>query len=119
MVVIAAVLAFISVWFSLILNVKGGIEGSRELLELEAAASDLREAADAVCLMGPGSSREVEVKIGAGKLELEKKGLELSVGSRTVQKTLRCECMTRAIKIGESPILFENKGGKIVVGDGA
>ncbi len=115
LVLLAAFLAFLTVWLSLILKVEGGIEKSLEFSRLEAAASDIREAADAVCLMGPGSSNAMKVS-GNAKLTLSGKEMALEMGGRAVKEVLRCESSGKSIAIaGPSELVLENLEGKIKI----
>ena len=115
LVLLAAFLAFLSVWLSLILKVEGGIERSLEFSRLEAAASDIREAADAVCLMGPGSSKSVPVG-GDSEVTFSRKQLELEANKRVVREALRCESFGESIEIaGTGELVLENAGGVIKI----
>ena len=113
LVLMAAFLAFLLVWLSLILDVKKGIDGSLSFSLLMATASDLREAADAVCLMGPGSSKEVAIKAGAA-VELSGREMRVSSSGKVASLALRCETIGGKDKLaGNSAVVFQNEEGKI------
>ncbi|MFH0818158.1 MAG: class III signal peptide-containing protein [Candidatus Micrarchaeota archaeon] len=113
LVLLAAFLAFTGVWLSLIFSVEHGITKSLEYSKIEALASDIREAADAICLMGPGSSKEVKIGLSA-KLEFSGKEMKLSSGGKVVKKPLRCETFSETAKLAEIGMVFlENVEGKI------
>ncbi len=90
LLVAVAFLAFLSVWISLVFTVKDGVERSIEIERIRGIASDVRNTADAVCIMGPGSSKSIEIE----DVRLEFKGKELiaHTDSDKIQYSLRCEC---------------------------
>jgi len=102
------------VWLSLILSVENGITKSLGYSKLEALGSDIQEAADAVCLMGPGSSKKINTVDSF--LEFSGETITVSSGKTKITKQARCEVARAELKVGEKQELFlENKGGKIEI----
>jgi uncharacterized protein (UPF0333 family) len=113
LVLLTAFLAFMSIWLSLIFSVKDGVSKSLDNSQLGALASDVREAADAVCLMGEGSAKEVEIS-GNLKIELAGKMLVLSSKAGEIKKTLRCPAIGTSVLVREKEkVIVQNLGGKI------
>ncbi|MFH1447866.1 MAG: class III signal peptide-containing protein [Candidatus Micrarchaeota archaeon] len=117
LILFMAFLAFISVWLSLILTVGDGIEESVAFSRLDALASDVREAADAVCLMGPGSSRSLTV--GTADIGFSERTVTVSSENEKVRKRLRCACVTKQLSFeGETKLVIKNIKGTIEVSVG-
>lgn len=116
LVLAAAFLSFMGVWLSLILSVKGGMENGLSLSSLESTASDIREAADAACLMGEGSKRTVSLDAMQNQgaiVSLSGKKVTVSSGKLKVDRALRCPAKDASFSLRKSLIL-ENTEGKII-----
>lgn len=116
LVLLTAILAFLSIWLSLILSVRTGVTTSLDHLQLEAMASDLREAADAVCLMGPGSSKEAELA-GGVRIDFSTDSFTLYSGKERIKKELRCPGTESSVSIPKKrTALIRNADGRISLG---
>lgn len=115
LVLFVAFMAFLSVWVSLILTVAEGVGESIEFSNLCALGADIREAADAVCLMGPGSSRVVEPDFGA-EVGFSGRTLTVSSGGMKVVESMRCESARASMKLNiGGELRIENREGKLDV----
>lgn len=114
LILLSAFIAFMGVWLSLILSVENGITKSLGYSKLEALASDIWEAADAVCLMGPGSTKKISAADSA--LEFSDKTITVSLGKTKITKLSRCVVERAELNVGEKQELFlKNAGGKIEI----
>ena len=116
-VLLMAFMAFLSVWFSLLSSVREGISDSLEFTHLQSSAADIREAADASCLMGEGSSRSVRSGV-KGTLRFEGKGFSLKSGDKSAFETLRCIAEGETEVLPGAELVLSNSGGGIKIGKG-
>ena len=117
LVLLMAFMTFMSLWLSLILVVKNGIGDSIEFSKLEAIGSDIRETCDAVCLMGPGSSRTVGVEMDA-KTEFFGKKITLYAGKAKTEEILRCRINSATISLDKNDeLVVKNIGGMVSVSE--
>ncbi len=118
LVLLAAFLAFIGVWLSLIFSVESGVSNSLEYSRLESLASDIQEGADGVCLMGPGSSKVVKVGWEV-KLVLSGKELTAEANGKKITALLRCESWGGSVEVSEGDeLIVKNVRGKIEIKEG-
>lgn len=93
LVLFAAFLAFLGIWFGVIARTGEGVQKGVEAARLEEAAARIASALDSACLMGEGNVRVVEAKL-AGKAQLEVRGKRLFLvgeSGNAVRENLECD----------------------------
>ena len=80
LVLFAAFLAFLGIWFGVIARTGEGVQKGVEAAYLQETAARIAGALDSACLMGEGNVRVVEAKL-AGSAQLEVRGRRLFLGT--------------------------------------
>ncbi len=93
LVLFAAFLAFLGIWFGVIARTGEGVQKGVEAAYLQETAARIAGALDSACLMGEGNVRVVEAKL-AGSAQLEVRGRRLFLtgeGGNAVREDLECD----------------------------